>query len=50
MMLVAFVSTLLIAAPINPDASDKKTMSGFGGIAAVWHALGARCVAQAAPP
>jgi len=36
MMVVAFVRTFAIAAPIEPVVSDKKTMSGFGGIGGVW--------------
>src|SRR5215472_12182576 len=35
MMLVAFARTLAIAVPIDPVVSDKKTMSGFDGIAGV---------------
>src|SRR5215469_2051201 len=36
MIVLAFVRTFAIAAPIEPVVSDKKTMSGFGGIGGVW--------------
>ncbi len=36
MMVAAFARTFAIAGPIEPVVSDKKTMSGFGGIGGVW--------------
>src|SRR5215469_14668522 len=39
MIVLAFVRTFAIAAPIEPVVSDRKTMSGFGGIGGVWTVL-----------